>query len=651
MYEAGQAANNSGAAAQLLIGLPNRPDLRVQSVTAPASAQAGGTASLEFVVVNQGPMATTGQWTDRVYLSVDNVISGDDQLLGTFASGAALGTGESYLTNAGTFTIPARYRGSVFLLVQTDSGSQVDEYPRDDNNVFAQPIEIVPLPPADLVVSQVVAPTQTFDGTQVEVRYRVTNLGLGTTDRDQWVDTIWLTQDKNRPSPGISGQVQDYLLASVPHVGALGVGEFYDVTFTVTLPERVTGQWYITPWTDAYDVVIEDTQAVNVNPDDPNELDNNNYRSRPMTVLLTPPPDLVVSSVVAPAAATAGGPLTVRWTVQNVGANATGDTAWGDLVYLSDSPTLDAPGARTWLLTDPKGLPHLGALGAGGSYTVEQTFVLSPEATGQYVIVKTGLGAWEGPYDANNTRAATTVVTAPAADLRVTSVGVPAVNYSGEAALVNWTVQNFGAAVPATTRLWYDYVYVSTDAQFNPLRATLVGKFAHDNTQPLAALASYTRQELVTLPRGIGGNFYVHVLTDPLPIPDALAFAPDHPLDPSLGNDVSRMYYEQSVYEGWPLTTLEQNNALAVPIAITYREPDLRVSSITPLAAGRLGANPIGQLQCHQYRHARDVRLGLVRSHLSVARCIARRGRHIARFGHDPPHRRPGRRQQLLPIA
>ena len=33
-----------------------------------------------------------------------------------------------------------------------------------------------------------------------------------------------------------------------------------------------------------YDVVLEDTLAVNKNPDDPNQIDNNNYKARPVIV-------------------------------------------------------------------------------------------------------------------------------------------------------------------------------------------------------------------------------------------------------------------------------------------------------------------------------------------------------------------------------
>ena len=58
-------------------------------------------------------------------------------------------------------------------------------------------------------------------------------------------------------------------------------------------------------------MVLEDTFRTSLNPDDPNELNNNNYKARPITVLLTPPPDLVVTSVVPDATAPGGDPFTV----------------------------------------------------------------------------------------------------------------------------------------------------------------------------------------------------------------------------------------------------------------------------------------------------------------------------------------------------
>src|SRR5262249_39051181 len=147
---------------------------------------------------------------------------------------------------------------------------------------------------------------------------------------------------------------------------------------------------------------------------DPNQLYSDNYKARPITVLLTPPPDLVVTSVKPDAQAVGGGPFTVRWTVRNQGDETTEDADWGDALWLSDQPTLGAPGAAQWFLG---WAPHRGALAPGQSYTASQTFDLSPVIEGKYVIVVTNIGpplflafpeTWEGPYTDNNANVGTT---------------------------------------------------------------------------------------------------------------------------------------------------------------------------------------------------------------------------------------------------
>ena len=175
----------------------------------------------------------------------------------------------------------------------------------------------------------------------------MSNLGLGPTDVANWTDTIWLTTDPKRPNPSKG----DVLLATLPHDGTLGNSssvitppQSYTVSTTVTLPEHITGQYYITAWADSFNVVLKNTLDVNVNPDDPNQLNNDNYNDTPINVLLTPPPDLVVTSVTPQTTAVGGDPFTVSWTVQNQGTSATEDAILFDQVYLSNSPTLNAPG-------------------------------------------------------------------------------------------------------------------------------------------------------------------------------------------------------------------------------------------------------------------------------------------------------------------
>src|SRR5262249_46383547 len=149
------------------------------------------------------------------------------------------------------------------------------EWPNDTNNVRYEPIFIEPLPLPDLVVEDVIAPAEKPEGSEIPVRYTVTNRGSGATDTANWTDTIWLTRDKNRPLPAAG----DYLLKTIPHSGTLGVLHGYDVDTTVTLPTGIdSGVWYIMPWTDPYDTVLEDNLASNPNDDDPNGIESNNYK-------------------------------------------------------------------------------------------------------------------------------------------------------------------------------------------------------------------------------------------------------------------------------------------------------------------------------------------------------------------------------------
>lgn len=392
------------------------------------------------------------------------------------------------------------------------------------------------------------------------------------------------------------------LLATLPHTGLLGNDPSiispptgYDVTTQVTLPKHISGQYYITAWTDAFDVVHKSTQSGNVNPDDPNQLNNDNYRARPITVLLTPPPDLVVTAVTPQATAVGGDAFTVQWTVQNKGTSPTEDGILFDQVYLSDKPTFVPPNSgqnigNQWYLGT---VEHDGALASNGSYTAQHTFQLSPEIAGKYVIVVTNTGGvvinpnlnpllditvgsqipptWEGPCTGNNTAVGDThVVALPPADLKVASVSAPSLNYSGEGTTVIWTVKNDGGATWAGTRYWVDKVYFSRYPTLNTFRDTFVGEFAHSNDQPLAAGASYTHSESFTLPKGIGGipdnpqTFYVYVIAD------AYGDLTAH----TRGNDFSRGGFAVLGYED------ATNNLGSGTLPVIYREPDLKVTGL-----------------------------------------------------------------------
>ncbi|MGA2068563.1 MAG: CARDB domain-containing protein, partial [Thermoguttaceae bacterium] len=585
LFENGATNNTLADPNTLTLSLPANPDLQVQSVTAPSQAQAGGTVSLDFTVINQGTVPATGQWTDDVYLSLDGLIDSGATLLGSYGNQSALGPGANYQTEAGNLLIPLRDSGPAYLIVETNAGNTINTYPDVNDNTFVSPLSITPLPPADLVTSAVAAPDQAIDGSTVSVQYTVSNLGLAPTDVSNWTDTIWLTVDPKRPNPSKG----DVLLATLPHGGILGNDpsvlappQSYTVNTTVTLPAHITGQYYITAWADSLGDVFQSEQSGNTNPDDPNELNNDNFKARPITILQTPPPDLVVTSINPQPTGLGGDDYTVQWTVTNQGGSATEDSVLFDQVYVSDQATLNAPGAHQWLLGT---VEHDGAVAAGGSYTAQQTFQLSPEVYGKYVIVETNTGntvltataleitppTYEGPYTTNDVTAVPAAINRlPPADLQVTSVTGQALAYSGDPLTVTWDVTNFGNAVWAGTQYWEDDVYLSRYSTLDTNRDTLLGSVTHSNATTLGAMQSYTQSGTFTLPDYIGGTaadpqtFYLFVVADPAGTTDTnLA-----------DNDQSLGVYATAAYDN------RINNQASVPQPVIYKEPDLQASDL-----------------------------------------------------------------------
>ncbi|MCM8597201.1 MAG: putative Ig domain-containing protein, partial [Candidatus Accumulibacter sp.] len=578
VYEYGSARdNNSLTSAELgEISLDDHPDLRVTAVSAPGHVAAGSRVAIAYTVANFGAAASSGHWTDRAYLSTNATLSADDRLIGEFANGSALAPGESYANESTTIELPIRQRGDAWLIVVADAGGQVDEYPNESNNSGATRLTVDAQPFADLVASDVVAPDQAVHGATIEVRYRVSNLGSATTRGetsalDNWTDTIWLARDQRRPGAGKG----DVLLGSLTHVGRLGVGEDYLGSAQVTIPDdALSGQYYLSVWSDTYDVIVEDTLASNLNPQDPEQIDNNNYHARAIGILGVTPPDLVVSDVVGQPSATAGGSYRFAYSVQNRGERFSGD--WVDSVYLSDSPE--------W--TTAHELWHLGdfaqrrSLDTGETYTVNQTLSLAPAVHGRYLVVRTDAHTQIGETTkTNNVRAVASVVVAEAADLRVTDVRSEAAADSGEETSVQWTVTNVGAAVWSGTRSWVDDVYLGRDPEFVPERATLLGSFLHANVEGLASGGSYSASTRVRLPIGGEGRYYVYVVTDGENNADDMR---GHPARRELttggDNDSARDdYYARSVYEG----AANDNNVGSASLYVHYREPDLQIDRIT----------------------------------------------------------------------
>jgi hypothetical protein len=346
----------------------------------------------------------------------------------------------------------------------------------------------------------------------------------------------------------------------------------------------VSGTYYIMPWVDPYALVLEDTLAINVNPDDPNEVDNNNYKARAIDLIGVPAeqPDLLLQAVLAEAFEYAGEEYTFSWTVENLGP-VVAEAKWYDEVYLSDNPVFDIADPHVFSLGR---FEPLRALGPADTYTNTQTVLLSPAAKGIYLHVLIADPKHQGvPFQdkdpTNNLGMTVTDVRDRIPDLVVTDITPPAVAYSGEKTTIKYTVtNNSDQPIWRYTQYWTDKIYLSKDPTFIPdhKRVTLLAIVPQANTGPLAAGASYIQEVEVTLPRGIGGDYYLYVFTNV----SAYSYEPPGTLGwPVLGGggtvdleNPDGYAYQINAYE-YPLNNMGQTQ-----LPVVYREPDLRVTNL-----------------------------------------------------------------------
>ncbi len=476
VFERGTPSNNTAVSASTItIG---HPDLLINTVTAPPTAQSGGSISVSWTGENAGDFATGTGWVDDVYLTTNGVLSSSAVLLGSVPQTASLGAGQTYQAELNA-TLPNGIQGGYKVVVETNATGTVNEgLTGAGNDTTASSVMNVSLAPyADLSVGDVTAPPLVIGNpVTITVSWQVTNNGTGPGTTSQWDDRVVLST-----SP-VFGQGTEIDLGDYPHDGALSVGATYAQTENIQVPPGTTGQFYLFVETDALHQVY---QYTNTQPD---------VGSPSNTVNIIPEPyaALDVSDVTADPTALSGQPINLSWTVANNGIGSTDQVQWSDNVYVSSDPT----GATGMQFLES--FTHVGALGVGDGYTRDVQVTLPEDLSGtQYLFVETG-GPYQFIYTSGNQGRSgpvqVTYVPPPAVNLDVLSVTGPTTAFDSSTALVTWTVENNGPQ--DATGFWTDSVYLAPDGNFS--EAVNLGDFQY--TYGLEAGKQYTRTEQVTLP-------------------------------------------------------------------------------------------------------------------------------------------------------
>ena len=266
--------------------------------------------------------------------------------------------------------------------------------------------------------------------------------------------------------------------------------------------------------------------------------------------------DLQVTTVTVPATANSGDNLPISWTVRNTGVSPTSASSWTDSVWLSTDSSIDSSDILIG------NYPRIARLNVNESYTRSIDWPIGIDVSGNYfTIVQTDANnsVAEGVGESNNktvSTLATNILLSPTADLQVSSVSVPAQAFSGRTVELSWAVQNAGGGIAQAA--WADSVYLSLDQILDRGSDIPIGFL--DRASNLAAAQSYSATANLMIPQGLGGSYYVFIVTD-----------------------ATNRVYERA---------LEGNNLgiSSQAISISHAPPaDLVVGSITIPANGTLG--------------------------------------------------------------
>src|SRR5207237_1168456 len=129
------------------------------------------------------------------------------------------------------------------LFVQADGNNVVFENGNKANNYGEAPniFDVAPIPYADLVVSSVSGDTTANSGQPMQISWTVTNKSpnaIGTTNTSEWNDSVYLTSDA-------AGNNIVANLGSFDHIGALAVGGSYSHSVSATVPNGLSGTFYV----------------------------------------------------------------------------------------------------------------------------------------------------------------------------------------------------------------------------------------------------------------------------------------------------------------------------------------------------------------------------------------------------------------------
>jgi hypothetical protein len=248
-------ANNLAISASAIQFL--NPDLVVDSVVVQSSASFGDSIPVVWTVRNAGTGPAVGGWLDRISLSPNPSQAGATPLLTLPITGVSPMAAGAIYTRTQMVTLPLNSSAApsnYFALVTTDFGNNLFELSETNNTTPSSSISLSLPQLPDLVVTDILPPTNAFAGQTVTLIWSITNQGAATAV-GPWTDTILLAVDA-------SGNAAS-AIASVTYSNLLNPGDSLTRTGLVTLPPSAFGQMFFAVYVNSSTNVFEGTGQTN----------------------------------------------------------------------------------------------------------------------------------------------------------------------------------------------------------------------------------------------------------------------------------------------------------------------------------------------------------------------------------------------------
>jgi hypothetical protein len=222
---------------------------------------------------------------------------------------------------------PSDADGPYWLIYQADVDEQVPDADRS-NNTRVAPIYIDGPQRPELAVETFNTPDRAATGGSVLIDFAIDNVGEGWASSNPqlgehgWADRVYLSADDKLDAT-------DLPLRTFERTTPLGPGQGYRHDgIELELPRGVTGPMHLILAADG-DQLLDQPSFTK------------GFASRPIELIDTDEPDLVVPSIASPKRLVIGRPAPIAFSIANLGSVPTVNSNWVDGVYLSADDQLD----------------------------------------------------------------------------------------------------------------------------------------------------------------------------------------------------------------------------------------------------------------------------------------------------------------------